>query len=744
MTRRALVSPIVAFACLTFGLASSVASAEDDEPASELERIARLVSRHRDTEALALLERRPPPSHPLGEIDYLRGRLLERLERFDAAAEAYRAARATLPAAARADAERRLAFALARAGRCDEARPALASIVAQPGDHGALARALAAECALAMGDLEAAAAELRRVAEEAAGPVDLFVVRLELADAHERLGDRAAAAVSLEAALRDRPGHPDGSRALERLRALGGSAPSVGAPEPLARAEAALRANRPADVLSALEEAPRPRTRAERAKHLHLEGMALYAQRTRYAEAATVLARAARLGGPDAVDDAFHAARAASRAGDDRRAIAAYGRLVRAHRDHPRAAQAAYLAAYLTLHEGGPRAHRAMERFLDGPLSGRRPHEARNGLWLLGFHFYERGRYPLAVRYLARYLERAEAHLDVARAHYWLGRSYEALGDEERARAALVAAVHHEPLGWYAQLAHARLAAAGVDDVDPFANVPAAEAVTQDEVAGFELPEPIALFVRLGLVEDALEGLRAAESTIRASSPRASGIEALHAAYALVGEVTRPFRLASILGGRFADPPLGEVRSLWEAAYPRPYRDVVTAEAERQGIPIEHVYATMRQESAFDPRAVSHAGAIGLLQLMPSTAERAAERIGLPFDRELLYEPAWNVRLGVAEMAALSARWGGRLPLVIAAYNAGSHRVKSWLEASGPIETDRFVERIPYDETRNYVRRVVGHFARYRYLHGGGDPWDVPIPQTVEPEVEPDEPTGIR
>ncbi len=615
------------------------------------------------------------------------------------------------------------------------------------GDDAALARALAAECALAAGEA-GAAAELGAVATQAAGPVDVFVARLEQATALERSGDRAGASAALETALRDRPGHPEQAEAVARLRALGRTPPSPGAPahaaDPDARAEAALRAHRPSEALEALRRAPRPRTRAARAKRLHLEGMALYGMRTKYAEAARVLGQAARLGGPDAIDDAFHAARATSRAGDTRRAITAYRRLIRAHPRHPRAAEAAYLVAQLTLGAGGSNAHAEMARFVEGPYAASRPEDTRAALFRLGFHFFEQGRYEDATRYLVRFRDRAESALDVGRAHYWLGRAHAETGHPS-ARDELVAAMHHEPLGWYAQLAHRRLVAMGVSDLPPpFPDVaPGAPLASPEEPTRVELPPEVPLFVRLGLHEDALAVVRGAEDAIRATSPRAGGLAALHAAYDFVGEVSRPFRLAAQTGGRFAEPALGDRRALWDAAYPRPYRDVVERAAATHGVPVEHVYATMRQESAFDPRALSRAGAMGLLQLMPATAQRAAERLGLPFERERLFEPDVNVELGVAEMAALSARWGGRLPLVIAAYNAGSHRVKGWLESTGRMETDRFVERIPYDETRNYVRRVIGHFARYRYLRGGHDPWDVPIPESVDPAVEPNEPTGI-
>ena len=138
------------------------------------------------------------------------------------------------------------------------------------------------------------------------------------------------------------------------------------------------------------------------------------------------------------------------------------------------------------------------------------------------------------------------------------------------------------------------------------------------------------------------------------------------------------------------------------------------------------IWAFIRKESAFDARAVSRAHAVGLMQLLPRTA---AALVDLPgFDaahvRQAdgapdLFDPATNIELGAAYLAALSARFGGQLPLVAAAYNAGPGAVAGWLAPSGTVRLDQFVETIPYRETREYVKRLVEGWVRVERLHLG-------------------------
>ncbi len=138
------------------------------------------------------------------------------------------------------------------------------------------------------------------------------------------------------------------------------------------------------------------------------------------------------------------------------------------------------------------------------------------------------------------------------------------------------------------------------------------------------------------------------------------------------------------------------------------------------------VYAIARQESAFQPKAVSHANARGLMQMLPSTAARTAQKFKVPFDAaKLTADPAFNARLGAAHLGELLEETKGSLIMTFAAYNAGGHRVKEWVQAYGDprdpkVDPIDWVERIPFSETRNYVQRVMENLQVYRARLAGG------------------------
>jgi soluble lytic murein transglycosylase len=132
------------------------------------------------------------------------------------------------------------------------------------------------------------------------------------------------------------------------------------------------------------------------------------------------------------------------------------------------------------------------------------------------------------------------------------------------------------------------------------------------------------------------------------------------------------------------------------------------------------VYSVARQESAFDPHAVSSAGAKGLMQMIVPTAKYTAEHAGLDFNADkLLTDAAFNAKLGAAHLGQLLGDEGGSYILTFAAYNAGARRVKQWIDAYGDprspgVDPIDWVERIPFAETRNYVQRVMENLALYQ------------------------------
>ena len=167
-----------------------------------------------------------------------------------------------------------------------------------------------------------------------------------------------------------------------------------------------------------------------------------------------------------------------------------------------------------------------------------------------------------------------------------------------------------------------------------------------------------------------------------------------------------------------------ELKDLVAVRFPTPYLGLYRRGAFEANLPTGFLLAISRRESAFNPRARSPAGARGIMQLMPATSRLIADRIR---DRrpnaEELYRPEINIRLGAHHLARLMDRYGRNRALVAAAYNAGEGRVARWLEDASGMPTPVWIERIPFRETRDYVKNVL--FYHYIYRHKVGEPGPV-------------------
>ncbi len=152
------------------------------------------------------------------------------------------------------------------------------------------------------------------------------------------------------------------------------------------------------------------------------------------------------------------------------------------------------------------------------------------------------------------------------------------------------------------------------------------------------------------------------------------------------------------------------------ALFPRAYAGEVTAALGGSGIDPDLIYSLIRQESFFDPKVVSGVGAVGLMQLMPETATTIGRKIGIRASRADLFNPAVNIRLGVAYFRERLER-AGSLPAALAGYNAGESRVAMWTQALAPLGDELFIELIPYTETRDYVRRITANAMMYDKLY---------------------------
>lgn len=197
--------------------------------------------------------------------------------------------------------------------------------------------------------------------------------------------------------------------------------------------------------------------------------------------------------------------------------------------------------------------------------------------------------------------------------------------------------------------------------------------------------------------------------------------------YSQAGDMPSSIKTASRATGRLSNDGKKDFTGpAWRALYPAGYWEAVSRESAKNGLDPFLTLSLIRQESMFDHRAVSPADARGLMQLLPSTGRMTSDELSRGgsgpgrFDEDSLFDPETNIRLGVAHLASLAGKYGGNVIRYVAAYNAGAMVVDKWAGRFGDVDDDEFVERIPYPETRGYVKKVLRNVAIYRRIYGDG------------------------
>lgn len=189
---------------------------------------------------------------------------------------------------------------------------------------------------------------------------------------------------------------------------------------------------------------------------------------------------------------------------------------------------------------------------------------------------------------------------------------------------------------------------------------------------------------------------------------------------ARMGATDRGIRYLKQLAGGYLSTPLEAApERFWRLAFPLPFRSAVEKNAGANGLDPFLLAALVRQESEFNPQAVSPARAYGLTQVLPSTGRELSRKLGLGrFHTNVLFEPEVNLKLGTYYFKTLLNSLGGRIEATLASYNGGKSRVLRWLQAANFEEPAEFVESIPFSETRNYVQIVLRNADLYRRLYG--------------------------
>jgi peptidoglycan lytic transglycosylase len=338
---------------------------------------------------------------------------------------------------------------------------------------------------------------------------------------------------------------------------------------------------------------------------------------------------------------------------------------------------------------------------------------AASALWRLGWLAYLGGDPAGAAERWVRLRELRQGQRYRTQAGYWAGRARQQLGAGPQAVPLFEGVWAESPRGYYGILAAARLA-----DSRPAPPAPSVQLPTDPARALAADPDyvRIEMLRQLGLptfaadeIDDAVS--RAVIDPVKlfwlAIACQQSG------RYDLSLRIVRQHFSALIRSGHPATP-----RAFWETAYPIGWRTELRDAAGRAGLDPLLLAAIVREESSFYPAARSRAGARGLMQVLPQTAHMIAGRWGLAWkEGDLLDEPGPNLRIGAAMLADLLREFPDPR-LAIAAYNAGVGTVRGWWSTRRTSDVEAFVEQMPYEETRGYVKRVVVSWEEYRRLYG--------------------------
>ena len=310
-----------------------------------------------------------------------------------------------------------------------------------------------------------------------------------------------------------------------------------------------------------------------------------------------------------------------------------------------------------------------------------------------------------AARHFAAIHKLSSHPTSIARGHYWHGRALEAAGDRVAARAEYDRAARHV-YAYYGQIARSRI---GNKEL-PVSAPPAPSAAARAEFDRQEPVRAIRLLYAAGEPELAL-------SMLLDLTERARDV----ATTTLLAEIPHQAQDARSLVF-VAKAAFG--RGLPLDAHAFPIFGMPAFKPAGPAIDSALVYSIARQESAFNPKAVSPADARGLMQVTPPTGKAIAKKYGVAFDaKKLIGDPAFNVQIGAAELGDLLEVYRGSYILAFAAYNAGRSRVAEWIGRYGDprdakIDPIDWVERIPFSETRNYVQRIMENVQVYKARFG--------------------------
>ena len=359
--------------------------------------------------------------------------------------------------------------------------------------------------------------------------------------------------------------------------------------------------------------------------------------------------------------------------------------------------------------------YKTARKLLDkhGQVEGSQLAEA---LWLSGWLHLEFENKPReAYKEFFALFDKSKFPHSRARAAYWAGRAAEVNGNKDIAKTWYKEAQKY-PVTFYGQVAMYEL------DKKAELRLPGAPSIPASTKAAFNKKELVQLVKLLARMNEHDRALRFVTHLADSAKTREEAV------------------LVSALGKEIGRPDYGV-----KAGKKALQNDVLVASSAfpitkiKFSTPLEKpiILALTRQESEFNPRAVSPSNAMGMMQLLPSTAKEVAKRAGIPYSKSRLFEEQYNMELGSLYYSRLLSRYDGSYILAAAGYNAGPGNANNWLNRNGSPSGDyrkaiTWIEMIPFEETRNYVQRVMENAQVYRHLLAGSKPVRLQIAEDLE------------
>lgn len=620
-------------------------------------------------------------------------------------------------------------------GKEDELALALLETVLDDWPGRSQAEVLKAKALLATRQTDAGVALLRdlvaRTRSDSGAVLSAMPLAQELAT-HDSVEDRAEAVVLYRRIATRLPGTGAGNEAESRIKELLATLPpkrraALASPtgeELMALADAYARSRRYKDAEKTYLRAAKELKDAAKCEAELEAARAVYTRREREAAAKQFDRLRKGCKSDDALQKSrYLAGRSYALIGNYAEAIARYDELVGAAPSHYLADDALLRSALSALEKGdGDAFVERLERLVAEMPNGDMVPDAR---LLLGRTARARGDHERALEHFEALVALNVPPSEDAwgQPSYWRARTLEALGRKDEASYAYEQLALSFPLAYYAQLAVARLREIAPDKANTVLTSwrgSTAEPLRLPWREVYERPafeRALELFRvgELDLAERELDGLGALGS--KADAPWVWVTAALYdRAGATPNSITILRRRQSLYR---STAPFGRGYAEWRLAYPKAFYPLIDETAAGQGIPASFIRAVAREESSFNPRAVSPARAYGLIQVILPTAKRWGGELGLRVTPETLKQPEVNVPTGTRFVKYLWDRYSANTALVPSAYNAGNGATDRWLKERPDQSLDEWIDDIPYDETRGYTRRVLQSWGIYQWLESG-------------------------